>query len=84
MSFKKLILVLSLFVFTAVPVFAEVADVLFEPYRMEQNEILFKQSRRQVDAVNPTVYSNKAGAYFPGARGANQLVIYTHDYGWNG
>lgn len=81
MSFKKLILVLSLFVFTVVPVFAEVADVLFEPYRMEQNEILFKQSRRQVDAVNPTVYSNKAGAYFPGARGANQLVIYTHDYG---
>ena len=81
MSFKKLILVLSLFVFTAVPVFAEVADILFEPYRMEQNEILFKQSRRQVDAVNPTVYSNKAGAYFPGARGANQLVIYTHDYG---
>lgn len=81
MSFKKLILVLSLFVFTAVPVFAEVADVLFEPYKMEQSEILFKQSRRQVDAVNPTVYSNKAGAYFPGARGANQLVVYTHDYG---
>lgn len=81
MSFKKLILVLSLFVLTAVPVFAQVEDILFEPYKMEQNEILFKQSRRQVDAVNPTVYSNKAGAYFPGARGANQLVIYTHDYG---
>lgn len=81
MSFKKLILILSLFVLTAVPVFAQVEDILFEPYKMEQNEILFKQSRRQVDAVNPTVYSNKAGAYFPGARGANQLVIYTHDYG---
>lgn len=81
MSFKKLILVLSLFVLTAVPVFAQVEDILFGPYKMEQNEILFKQSRRQVDAVNPTVYSNKAGAYFPGARGANQLVIYTHDYG---
>lgn len=54
---------------------------LYEPYKMETNEILFSQSRRQVDAINPTVYSNSAGAYFPGARGADQLIIYTPEFG---
>jgi len=54
---------------------------MLTPYRLEQNEILFSQSRRQVNSINPTVYSNKAGAFFPGARGADQLVIYTDDYG---
>lgn len=54
---------------------------MLEPYTLKKGEILFSQSKRVIDAVNPTAYSNKSGSYFPGARGANQLVIYTHDYG---
>lgn len=57
------------------------ADNMLEPYMLKRGEILFGQSKRVVDAVNPTPASNKAGSYFPGARGANQLVIYTRDYG---
>lgn len=56
-------------------------DNMLEPYTLKKGEILFNQSKRAVDAVNPTAYSNKSGSFFPGARGANQLVIYTHDYG---
>ncbi len=56
-------------------------DNMYAPYQMEQNEILFSQSRRQVNAVNPTIYSNSAGVHFPGARGADQLILYTRDYG---
>ena len=55
MSFKKLILVLSLFVLTAVPVFAQVEDILFEPYKMEQNEILFKQSMKNLPERERTI-----------------------------
>lgn len=56
------------------------ADML-EPYSPEQNEIMFSQSRRQVDFVNPTPSSNRAGSIFPGGRGANQLILYTSEYG---
>ncbi|MEE3349626.1 MAG: family 10 glycosylhydrolase [Candidatus Gastranaerophilaceae bacterium] len=49
--------------------------------QLERGEILFSQSRRLVNAVNPTPYSNPAGRAFPGARGANQLILYTSEYG---
>lgn len=60
---------------------AEVSANISEPYMLKRGEILFNQSKRAIDAVNPTPYSNRAGSLFPGARGANQLVIYTKDYG---
>lgn len=52
-----------------------------EPYILKRGEILFNQSKRVIDAVNPTPNSNKPGSFFPGARGANQLILYTKDYG---
>lgn len=61
--------------------FAGTSDNMFEPYKMKKGEILFSQSKRVVDSVNPTPYSNKAASYLPGARGVNQLVLYTKDYG---
>ena len=56
-------------------------DNILEPYALKRGEILFNQSKRVVDAVNPTPFSNKLGRNFPGARGADQLIIYTKDYG---
>ena len=54
---------------------------LYSPYTLKKGEILINQSKRPVDKVNPTIYSNASGSVFPGARGANQLVLYTSDYG---
>jgi len=60
--------------------YAENASMYLPP-TYQQGDILFSESRRQVNAVNPTPYSNPIGRSFPGARGANQLIIYTPSYG---
>ena len=75
-------LVIMLFIGISVPVYAEDEAVsMYEQPQLERGEILFSQSRRVVDSVNPTPSSNYAGRAFPGARGANQLVLYTSSYG---
>lgn len=52
----------------------------YSAYQPKKNEIIFNESSMKINAVNPTAYSNKAGGYLPGARGTNQLVIYTNGY----
>ena len=81
MKFNKILTVLTLLIFTGHTAAMAANNNMLEPYILKKGEILFSQSKRVVDAVNPTPYSNKAGSYFPGARGANQLILYTHDYG---
>lgn len=39
------------------------------------------ESSFYINAIDPTPLNNPAGAYYPGARAANQLVIYTSKYG---
>ena len=53
----------------------------YSPYTLKKGEILINQSKRVIDKVNPTIYSNSAGSIFPGARGTNQLILYTSEYG---
>ncbi len=82
MNLKNLIILFFIIIGICFPAFAqENIDTMYAPPQMSQNEILFSQSRRQVDVVNPTPYSNPAGKAFPGARGANQLILYTSAYG---
>ncbi len=82
MKLSKIFTAITLFIVTGTQIaLAANNNNLLEPYTLKKGEILFNQSKRAVDAVNPTPYSNKAGSFFPGARGSNQLVIYTHDYG---
>lgn len=83
MNFKNFIISISILLISNIASYAytSIEQDMYTPYNLEQNEILFGQSRREVDAVNPTAYSNKSGAYFPGARGSNQLIIYTSEYG---
>lgn len=57
------------------------SDDISQPYMLKNGEMLFNHSKRVIDAVNPTPYSNRPGSYFPGARGANQLILYTKDFG---
>lgn len=55
--------------------------IIYSPYELKKGEIVFNEASRKINAVNPTAFSNKSGSFFPGARGANQLVIYTSSYG---
>lgn len=84
-NIKLLFIIIASMFICNLKVFANSSELqngnIFEPYTLKKGEILFNQSKRVVDAVNPTPYSNKTGSYFPGARGADQLVIYTKDYG---
>ena len=48
----------------------------FEPLLLNPSEVVFKQSSRSIDIIDPSNY----GAY-PGGRGPNKLVIYTPSYG---
>ena len=58
------------------------ADILaFNKYQLKSGEVLFSNSQKYINAINPNSINNKVGAYFPGARGVNQLVIYTSEYG---
>ncbi len=63
------------------------ANAFAQPYNM-QNEnrikpdtIIYKESSKKIDKINPTTSNNASGAYYPGQRGANQLIVYTDEYG---
>ena len=49
--------------------------------RENENNQCIKTSRIKINAINPTPESNPLGAYYPGFRGNNQLVIYTPTFG---
>ena len=81
MHIKNLIAVIIILI-TGYSVYAsELSESMYTPPEYEQGDTLLQQSKRQVNAVNPTPYSNPSGRAFPGARGANQLIIYTPQYG---
>lgn len=82
MYIKRIVAIIILMLFINIPVLGyEESSSLYVSPMFSQGEILLSQSKRQVDAVNPTPYSNPSGRAFPGARGSNQLVIYTPSYG---
>jgi uncharacterized lipoprotein YddW (UPF0748 family) len=56
---------------------------IYQPYELGKNEVLFSTTKIRINAVNPNSRTNPSGAYFPGGRGADQLVIYTPEYGTN-
>lgn len=45
------------------------------------NEIIFSQKVYPISSIDPTILTNMSGSYYPGLRGANQLIIYTPAYG---
>lgn len=53
----------------------------FKPYEPSKGEVVFSYTKAWINAVDPTAQTNRAGGYLPGARGINQLVIYTPSYG---
>ena len=57
------------------------AATVFEPAELSENEVIFTTSARGYSVINPSAANNLKGLTFPGGRGANQLVIYTPEFG---
>lgn len=76
---RSLLIIFFIFVFMCKGVFAQ--DV-YSPYVPAQNEIIFNQSMFRVDVIDPAASTNRKGINYPGLRGANQLVIYTPQFGY--
>lgn len=47
------------------------------PYVAKKDEVIYSSSHYKISKFDPTVKTNVEGVNMPGARGANQLVIYT-------
>lgn len=45
------------------------------------SEIIFSQKVYPISAIDPNILTNTAGSFYPGLRGANQLIVYTPAYG---
>lgn len=68
----------------SVPDNAEIQETIppvYKPYSPSKNEVIFSYTKNLINAINPTPITNRSGSYLPGARGNNQLVIYTSNYG---
>ena len=75
---RKLFSLIILFFIICTGVFAQNA---FSPYEPSPNEIIFNQSMYKIDVIDPVASTNWRGLNYPGLRGANQLVIYTPEFG---
>lgn len=49
--------------------------------KVNNGEIIFSQKEYPVDAIDPTILTNTSASFYPGLRGAGQMVIYTPLYG---
>lgn len=45
------------------------------------NEVIFSQKVYPISSIDPTILTNATASFYPGLRGANQLIIYTPSYG---
>lgn len=45
------------------------------------SEVIFSQKVYPISAIDPTILTNTSGSFYPGLRGANQLIIYTPAFG---
>ena len=55
--------------------------LVFQPYYLYKDEVVFHSAKSIIDAIDPTPYTNVSASYLPGMRGTNQLIIYTPFYG---
>ena len=62
-------------------IYDDTSAPVFKPYEAGKNEVVFSYTKNLINAIDPTAFTNKTGSYLPGARGINQLVIYTPNYG---
>ena len=56
-------------------------DELYKPITLNKHEIIYASSSHNINSFDPTPITNEKGSLFPGGRGANQLVIYSPNFG---
>ncbi|GEM_PF-492562 len=57
------------------------AEDIYTEYFTPRDVVLYSKSSRAIDAIDPNPTTAKKNMYYPGFRGANQLVVYTPAYG---
>ena len=77
---QRTLLIITLFLISIINNFV-CAQNIFEAYIPAENEIIFTQSAFPIDVIDPGLTTNLRGINYPGLRGANQLVIYTYNFG---
>jgi len=83
---KKYFLLLFVFLFNLfLPVQAKTEDLCstnpWQPYNCKRHEVIFSQEMFKINSIDPSSVSNPTGSYYPGLRGANQLIVYTPKFG---
>ncbi len=53
----------------------------YMPYVAKKDEVIYSSSHYKINKFDPTIKNNAEGINMPGARGTNQLVIYTPNCG---
>lgn len=69
----------KVFLFLFIFIISSFSSVLAQD--INKDEIIFKQVSYNISAIDPTPLSNVKGSFYPGVRGANQLIIYTKNFG---
>lgn len=78
-KFKSVLLLVLLFLGFLGQFFVKVHAQ--ECNKEKSSEIIFSQKVYPISAIDPTPLTNLSGSFYPGARGSNQMVIYTPTYG---
>lgn len=52
-----------------------------ENFTATGSETIFSQKVYPINSIDPTVLTNTSASFYPGLRGANQLIIYTPTFG---
>lgn len=67
---------------TAQPALPSAVQPITQPAaQTTKNEIIFTQKIYPISAIDPTVLTNASASFYPGLRGANQMIIYTPAFG---
>lgn len=71
----------SIFISFLLPLIAFAESSVFDKYETDTSDKILNQSTYKINAIDPTLTNNWSAGMYPGLRGANQLVIYTSNYG---
>lgn len=75
---KYLIIILVSFI---LPLYSLASESVFDKYETNTSDKILNQSTYKINAIDPTLTNNWSAGMYPGLRGANQLIIYTSNYG---
>ena len=76
---KKILNILLILLFCGIT--TAYADDIYTEYIPSDNVVLYSKSSKSINCIDPNSENCAKYTSFPGFRGANQLVVYTSEYG---